>query len=94
MPNAGMAGQAVGGVGAVLVADSNYHIAVAVETGLLSHPAIEGSDLNRFREVTGGKSNAMVPAVDPFDDIFVWPVVGGVTIVAGCDRLMTAVIDV
>ena len=66
-----MTGQTIGRVGAGVVADGDHQAGVAVEAGLLSNLAIEGSNADGFGKVTQSEGHIVVPAVEALDEILV-----------------------
>ena len=86
MPNILMTGEAVGRfLGRGQMVDGSDKFAVAIETIFHGHTPIQLGDLDGFVEIASGESHTVIPAIDPFDDIFSGESVGRVTIVAGRD---------
>ena len=93
MTNAFVTGQAVGGIVAAFMADSIDQVAMAVQTGVLGHPAIEWRDANGLGKGAGSESDTVPETVQPLNSVFGDDVVMRcVTIVARRHRLMAAVV--
>lgn len=89
MPNILMTGEAVGRfLGRGQMVNRGDKFAVAIETVLNGHTAIQLCDLDGFVEIASGKSDTMVPTVYPFDDVLGREGVRGVAIVAGGNIFM------
>lgn len=65
---------------------------MAIDAVVLRHTGIEGADADRIGEVAGGEGDAMVPAVDAFDDVFGREGVRRVAVVTGGHIFMAGVV--
>lgn len=74
------------------MADQVNHLAMTAYTIVLKHISVEFLDANGFVEIAGCKRGAMMPTVKPLCDILENEAVGDMTIVAGGNGFMAAVV--
>lgn len=77
------------GLAAMDLADE---IAVTIHTIGLDYIRVEASDADGVWVVASSKGQAVIPAVDAFDDVFLGKGVGRVAAVAGCHILVAGMV--